>query len=117
MIGQCTVISDDKNKTVNEIEERQELAENGKAYELIIHAEGGTTNGTMIKMKKGSFASLRSIRPRAIKYNNSLTIRPTSGIIDGLKLYIMISGVLPSTISVYDMPIFRPNEYFWANHL
>jgi hypothetical protein len=68
-------------------------------------------------MKKGSFASLRSVRPRVIKYNNSLTIRPTSGVIDGLKLYILLTAVLPSTINVYELPIFRPNDYFWANHL
>ena len=68
-------------------------------------------------MRQGSFGSLRSIRPRAIRYNNSLTIRPSSGVIDGFKLYILMTAILPSTISVYELPIFRPNEFFWANHL
>lgn len=83
---------------------------------MIIHAEGGTTNGKLIKFKKGAFASLRSIRPRAIQYNSLLGVTPRSGILDGLKLYVLVSVMLPSYIQVYDMPIFRPNDYFWKHH-
>jgi lysophosphatidylcholine acyltransferase/lyso-PAF acetyltransferase len=44
------------------IAERQELCEQGLYPPLIIHPEGGTTNGTsVISFKKGAFASLRSI--------------------------------------------------------
>jgi hypothetical protein len=82
---------------------------------LIIHAEGGTTNGKMIKFKKGPFASLRSIRPRAIKYHGSFVV-PRSGILDGAKLYILAPLMGPNYIKVYDCPIFRPNDYFWKNH-
>ena len=102
---------------MDEIIERQKAAEEGKTYEIIIHAEGGTTNGKMIKFKKGPFASLRSIRPRAIQYNSLIGgVTPRSGILDGMKLYVLVGGILPSYIQSYDMPIFRPNEFFWKNH-
>ena len=85
--------------------------------ELIIHAEGGTTNGHMISFKKGAFACLRSIRPKALKYNNhGFGMDLTSGILDGFCHHFLATSCLFSTLEVFEMPIFRPNEFFWENH-
>ena len=83
--------------------------------EPIIHVEGGTTNGNMIKFKKGAFASLYSVRPKAVKYNY-VGVSPSSGVIDGLSHHILMMGVMYCTISMYEMPVFRPNQFFWENH-
>ena len=85
--------------------------------ELIIHAEGGTTNGKMISFKKGAFASLLSIRPKAVRYNNyGFGINPGSGILDGFAHHILVMNNIFCVLEVYEMPIFRPNEFFWKNH-
>ena len=60
----------DRKKMQDDIIERQKLAEQGKAIEICVHAEGCTTNGKMISFKKGAFAGLHSIRPKGIRYNN-----------------------------------------------
>ena len=53
--------------------ERQELAERDEATPLIVHPEGGTTNGrALIKFKKGAFAALKSVKPCGIKYWSNL---------------------------------------------
>ena len=93
------------------------MAEEGKVSELIIHAEGGTTNGHMISMKKGDFAGLTSIRPKAVKYNNfGFGMQPSSGILDGFAHHFLSMSSPICTLSVFEMPIFRPNEYFWKTH-
>ena len=57
-----------------------------------------------------------SIRPKGIRYNTFGGMHPSSGIIDGLSHYILAAGNLYTVLEVYEMPIFRPNEYFWKHH-
>ena len=54
-LGQCLPVGNDRKQVALDIMERQKLAEDGKVSEIIIHAEGGTTNGHMIEFKKGAF--------------------------------------------------------------
>lgn len=48
-LGNCLAVTSDRSKLIQEINDRQRLAENGDTSPMIIHAEGGTTNGKMIK--------------------------------------------------------------------
>ena len=84
--------------------------------EIIIHAEGGTTNGHMIEFKKGAFQALLSVRPKAVKYNNFGGVNPGSGILDGFAHHVMVIQNIFCILELYEMPIFRPNEYFWEHH-
>ena len=95
--------------------ERQRLASIGETEELCIHAEGGTTNGHLIQFKKGAFAALLPIRPKAVRYVYP-TISPSSGVLDGIVHHVLVCGCLWSRVEVDEMPVFRPNEFFWENH-
>jgi len=106
---QCLTIEGAPSEVLKSIIQRQHLAEEGKALELIIHAEGGTTNGNMISFKKGAFASLLSIRPKAVKYNTFGMTSPSSGILDGISHHVLILTNLICVLEIYEMPIFRPN--------
>mmetsp|Transcript_19140 Transcript_19140/g.32628 ORF Transcript_19140/g.32628 Transcript_19140/m.32628 type:complete len:111 (-) Transcript_19140:119-451(-) len=41
---------------------------------------------------------------------------PCTGVIDGLPHYLIGASCPFSTITKIDMPIFRPNDFFWRNH-
>ena len=110
--------SEDRKQLQDDIIERQRLAEKGKAVEMCIHAEGCTTNGKMIGFKRGAFMGLHSIRPKGIWYNNfGCQTNLSSGIIDyGSHFILAGSGCLFQILEVYEMPIFRPNDYFFETH-
>jgi len=124
MIGTMATVSgtmyirrDAKNQIQDTIIERQKLAEQDPNIDpLVIHAEGGTTNNTcVIKFKRGAFVGLRSIWPKAMKYNAPFWT-PSSGVIDGLPHYVAGGANPYSTLTMTELPVFRPNEYFFANH-
>ena len=101
----------------NEIIERQKQAEEDPSIDpLIIHAEGGTTNGThVIEFKKGAFFGLRSIQPRVHKFKSYFQ-SPCTGVVDGLPHYLMGASCPFSTVTKLELPVFRPNEYFFEHH-
>jgi len=70
----------------------------------------------MCAFKKGAFESLLSIRPKAVRYNTFGCMNPGSGILDGIVHHILVLVSVFSVLEVYEMPIFRPNEYFWKHH-
>jgi len=83
---------------------------------LIINAEGGTTNGKyLIQFKKGAFVGLKSIQPRVIKYNY-LAQSPSSGVLEGLPHYLIGACSPPTIVSRVELPVFRPNEFFFQHH-
>lgn len=86
------------------------------ASELIVHVEGGTTNGRMIKFQKGAFVSLGSVRPKAVKYNTFGQLSPSSGILDGILHHVLVCTNIFTTITYSDLPIFKPNAYFFEHH-
>lgn len=112
----CLLVGNDKQKVLAELQERQKLSEEGKMPELIIHAEGGTTNGYLIKFQKGAFIGERSLRPKSVKYNTYGSVSPGSGILDGIVHHVLIASIPYCTVKVCEMPIFRPNEYFFKTH-
>lgn len=120
-VAQCFFLDrtskDDKKRMQDQIIERQKLCESHPNFDpLVIHVEGGTSNGTsIIKFKRGAFVGLRSVWPKIHKFN-SFFQSPSTGVVDGLPHYI-IGGCSPfSTITKIEMPIFRPNQYLWDHH-
>ena len=120
-VSQCFFLDrtskDDKKKMQEQIMERQRLSDENADWEpLIIHVEGGTSNGTkLIKFKRGAFMALRSVWPKIHKFHSYFQ-SPCTGVIDGLPHYLIGASCPFSTITKLDLPIFRPNEYFWKNH-
>mmetsp|Transcript_19777 Transcript_19777/g.30505 ORF Transcript_19777/g.30505 Transcript_19777/m.30505 type:complete len:84 (+) Transcript_19777:678-929(+) len=83
---------------------------------MIIHPEGGTTNGHyLIKFKRGAFVGCRSIMPKVHKYHSFFQSQCT-GIIDNLPHYLMASAIPFSYVEKIELPVFRPNEYFFKHH-
>ena len=119
--SQCMFV--DRHSAINKKQiqqqtiERQKLCEENPNYDpIVIFSEGGTTNGRyLIKFKKGAFVGLRSIFPKVYKYNSFCQSQCT-GVIDGLAHYLM-GGCIPfSYVSRIELPIFRPNDFFWKHH-
>lgn len=113
-VAQCFFLDrtskDDKKRIQDKIIERQKLIESDPNYEpIVIHAEGGTSNGTsIVKFKRGAFVGLMSCWPKIHKFNSYFQ-SPSTGVVDGLPHYI-IGGCSPfSTVTKIEMPIFRPN--------
>lgn len=113
-LGYCPQLhSGDRTTLIDQIKDYQKGAEEGKHTPLIIYAEGGTTNGNLIKFQKGAFIGNYSIRPKACVYNTYGFVESSSGILDGFAHHVLIMGAPFSIIDVYDFPIFRPNDYFY----
>lgn len=54
--------------------------------------------------------------PRAIRYNNFNMISPSSGILDGYAHHILQNMYPVCWIDMWDMPVFKPNEWFFEHH-
>lgn len=80
--------------------------------------EGATTNGRyLIGFKKGAFYSLRAVKPYVSKYWTLTNVEPVHGNPMGLISYLNVqfmTGLM--SVTYLEMPDFKPNDYFWANH-
>jgi lysophosphatidylcholine acyltransferase/lyso-PAF acetyltransferase len=84
---------------------------------LILYPEGGTTNGThLVNFKKGAFVGLNSIKPIIIKYKSPfLTIE---NCVYNFFAQSILCGTCPyAKVTITEMPVFTPNEFFWKNHM
>ena len=119
--AQCIFVDfssrENRQRVAEQIQERQrQCEENPDLVPLIIHVEGGTTNGRyLINFKKGAFASLRSIQPVVHKYHSSFQ-SASSGVLDGLPHYMINGSNFFTTIERVELPVFRPNDYFFEHH-
>jgi hypothetical protein len=95
--------------------ERQVLAEQGLVPPLLIYPEGCTTNGEcIITFKRGSFSSLRAVKPFYRKVVSNTGISPVHGdSMNFLEYLALFVGHGWSEYTLYEMPVFEPNEYFW----
>lgn len=59
---------------------------------------------------------MNTIKPRGIKYNNFGLISPSSGILDGFVHHVLVCTYPVCLLDVYDMPVFKPNEWFFEHH-
>ena len=92
------------------------MAEKGLIPPLMIWPEGATSNGKhLIKFKKGAFAGENSIQPFSITYY-SKNMHPGHDMMDMFPHFFLFSTTPYVTITVKELPVFRPNEYFWKNH-
>jgi len=109
--------SKDKKAVQDKIIKRQALAETDPDIEpLIIFPEGGTTNGQqMIQFKRGAFVGLRSIWPKVHKIWSPFQT-PFAGAIGGFPYFFIACSILWSSCTKYELPIFRPNDYFFEHH-
>lgn len=70
----------------------------------------------MINFKKGAFASLLPVQPYCFKYW-SLRCRITHGDATHYHIWLIFAfQSVFSTVTMQELPIFAPNEYFWKNH-
>jgi hypothetical protein len=123
-LGQLMVTRDVKRTTgetdtlIQQIEARQILGEQGKMPAVTIYPEGCTTNGTcIIKFRKGAFGSLRKVKPYFSKIWTLTGIRPVHG--DSISTWAyfgILFGQGFNMYTLYEMPVFEPNEYFWEHH-
>ena len=109
---------DAREKLLADVAERQKLAEAGKAFPVSMYPEGATTNGeSLLEFKRGAFESLGSVQPHFSKTwtLTGASIAPTNGqsILDWT-LQLMATGA--SIFTLHQMPVFKPNEFFWKNH-
>lgn len=110
----------DKNSRAamyDSIKEHQESAERGEKPPLNLAPEGGTTNGTaVIKFKKGAFAALKSVKIYGFTYSSTI-VPVESGVIPMESHAILLAGNPFATCTIREMPVFKPNEFFWKNHM
>ncbi len=94
------------------------MAEKGESPPLLIYPEGCTTNGRcLVKFRKGAFASLRGVKPFFSKVSSFTGILPVHG--DAISFWaylILFPGSGFSTFTLFELPVFTPNDYFWKNH-
>lgn len=98
------------------LEERYKLIKEGKYPQLIMNAEGGTTNGRyLVKFKKGAFVGNYPCKPVVLKYkSNTIDMEQCIMLIYH---HIILCGVSAGCyVEYYTMPVFEPNDYFFKNH-
>jgi 1-acyl-sn-glycerol-3-phosphate acyltransferase len=107
---------EEREKVTKDIADRQKLAEEGKAAPLLMYPEGCTTNNTqLITFRRGAFASLASIQPITMRYKSPF-FNPAHDILDVISHMILVCAQPYSTCTVRELPVFRPNKYFFEHH-
>lgn len=101
---------------IQQIGERQKLAEKGLRGKVSIFPEGATTNGKyLLEFKRGAFASLGGVQPNYSKIwtSSGQSVAQTEAIpfLNYFVSFVCMHGY--STLTMYEMPVFTPNEYFW----
>ena len=83
---------------------------------LIIHPEGGVTNGkALVKFAKGAFYGLNSILPVGIKYHTSL-IDVSNGSVPFESHFMLLLANPFAWCEYNEYPVFTPNDYFFEHH-
>lgn len=68
-----------------------------------------------MKFKKGAFINLNSVQPKVIKYSSYL-IEIENCVINLAAHSILIACCPYATLKIIELPVFKPNDYFWENH-
>jgi hypothetical protein len=98
--------------------ERRKLSEQGIKPPVCIYAEGCTSNGAQVlMMRRGAFEDLGSIKPYAQTTWSLTGVQPTSGnVMSTPAFFALFMHGLVSLIFLSEMPVFKPNDYFWKHH-
>jgi lysophosphatidylcholine acyltransferase/lyso-PAF acetyltransferase len=102
----------DKEKVLRQIEERQKQAEKSEMPPLGIFPEASTTNNkSIVQFKRGAFKYMKSVLPVGLVYN-SRYLNPANDILAYLPHMTLMACQLYNEVQMYEMPIFRPNQFF-----
>lgn len=109
---------EDRDKTMKQITEKQMKAERGETLPLLIFPEGATTNGrSLLQFKRGAFTNERAVKPYYSKYKSMTGVSPCAGDATSFIGVMMLTlHCLHIDYTIYEMPVFKPNEYFWKHH-
>lgn len=81
-----------------------------------MYPEGCTTNNTqLIQFRRGAFAALHSIQPVTMRYKSPY-FNPAHDILDVIAHMILVCAQPYTTCAVRELPVFRPNEFFFSHH-
>ena len=71
----------------------------------------------MIKFKRGAFESLKAVKPVVLRYENpKWGMKPETDML-GFGVLLLCSNICGSVKVSHDqLPVFKPNDFFWANH-
>lgn len=107
---------EERQKIVDAIADRQSKSESGKAAPLMMFPEGCTTNNTeLITFRRGAFQALHSVQPITYNYYSPY-FNVAHDILDVLSHMILICSQPYTTCHVKELPVFKPNEYFFEHH-
>ena len=91
------------------------MIEKGFQHPINIFPEGATTNNEcIIPFKKVAFLGLKSIKPIVFKYEGKISAY--NGLMKMFPHYYLMSLHPFITVKIKELPVFKPNEYFWKNH-
>lgn len=107
---------EEREKIVIDLCKRQEELEKGDAPPLIMFPEGCTTNNTqLIQFRRGAFFGLHSVQPFTFRYYSPYVSLPHD-ILNPVAHMILCCCQPYSTAVVKELPVFKPNEFFFKNH-
>ena len=109
--------SKNKNAVVDFISKRQhEILDKGLKQKVGIFPEGTVSNGkALLRYKSGAFASLLPVKPIFLKYKGKY-FSPTYSAIGALESMILLFCQFTNNLEVYELPIFKPNEFLFEHH-
>ena len=81
-----------------------------------MYPEGCTTNNTeLVTFRRGPFMGLQSVQPITFKYSSS-TVGINHDILDVFSHMILCLCNIWASVELKELPVFKPNEYFFKNH-
>lgn len=70
-----------------------------------------------MSFQRGAFLAERAVKPHYCKYWSVNGVSPCHGDAINFVAHILVCiHSIFSVYTVYEMPVFTPNEYFWKNH-
>lgn len=92
-------------------------SETGSCPPIHIYPEGATSNGeALVHFYQGAFAALRPVQPIVLRYWSLGGINAAQDVLGIVNHLNVIGMAIFMTLTVDELPVFEPNEYFWKNH-
>jgi 1-acyl-sn-glycerol-3-phosphate acyltransferase len=105
-------------QTIKSIEDRQMSVLEGRSFfPVCLYPEGTASNGrTLISFRKGAFYTLTPVKIFIFKIENRLGYFPLSTGGMSILLHMALSLTFKKNfVSVYELPVFAPNDYLFEN--
>ena len=106
-----------KNAVIDLLKERQHRIKDKCLRQKVgIFPEGTVSNGkSLLRYRTGAFASLLPVKPIFLKYKGTY-FSPSYSSIDLFVSLILLFCQFSNNLEVYELPIFKPNEFLFENH-